>query len=231
MFERRGDSPSLYQAVYIVYFIASLVFIISMEAGRVPFGVILKAIPVSSLVVLGWFKFKGVRGRLITAGFFFSVCGDIFLEVDRQGLFLFGLGSFLIGHLFYIGAMLRKPRLNRVSIVNLLILVVYGVFFAIQLKPNLGELTVPVFLYLGVILLMCVSAGLGKLNNPVLLTGAWLFVISDSIIAIDKFLLPISSSSTMIMITYYSGQFLIATGMVKSLEENSISGDFSQRSK
>ena len=40
--------------------------------------------------------------------------------------------------------------------------------------------------------------------------GAVVFVISDTIIAVDKFYAPFESSKTWIMITYYLGQTLIA---------------------
>ena len=44
--------------------------------------------------------------------------------------------------------------------------------------------------------------------------GAMLFMFSDSIIAINKFLHPFTTAGIFIMILYISGQYLIAKGML-----------------
>lgn len=45
--------------------------------------------------------------------------------------------------------------------------------------------------------------------------GSVLFVISDSIIAIDKFYTPVANAQTAIMVTYYVAQFGIALSVIE----------------
>jgi uncharacterized membrane protein YhhN len=48
--------------------------------------------------------------------------------------------------------------------------------------------------------------------------GSVLFVISDSIIAIDKFLVSVPNDRLLIMATYIAAQFLIMKGLLKQFE-------------
>lgn len=48
-----------------------------------------------------------------------------------------------------------------------------------------------------------------------LLTGAVFFIISDSVLAINKFYLSFSGAAWIIMITYVLAQWLITEGLVR----------------
>jgi len=79
---------------------------------------------------------------------------------------------------------------------------------------------VPVILYMVIILLMLLSAlnRYGKVNGLsyiLVVIGAMLFVISDSLIAITKFHMNINFGGIVIMITYVAGQYLIALGCLR----------------
>ena len=72
----------------------------------------------------------------------------------------------------------------------------------------------PVNLYAVVITAMALSAWntKSKVDNTVffsLLSGALLFMLSDSLIAINKFRVPLPAAGFWIMITYLAGQYLI----------------------
>lgn len=84
--------------------------------------------------------------------------------------------------------------------------------------PGLGEMTFPVLIYLAVILVMGVSACAAGTNHGLIIAGAALFIVSDSLIAINKFLTPIPAASLFIMTTYYAGQFLICRGVIKKAD-------------
>jgi len=53
-------------------------------------------------------------------------------------------------------------------------------------------------------------------------TGSVLFVISDSLIAIDKFLNSIPHDRFWVMSTYISAQLLIMMGILKQFEKHSL---------
>jgi uncharacterized membrane protein YhhN len=51
------------------------------------------------------------------------------------------------------------------------------------------------------------------------LAGAVLFMISDSLLAINKFMNPLPQASLFIMLTYIAAQYLIVEGILRHVEE------------
>jgi len=78
---------------------------------------------------------------------------------------------------------------------------------------------VPALIYMIVILLMSISA-LNRYERVSLRSftevfiGALLFMVSDSLLAINKFSQPIPSASFFIMLTYITAQYFIVKGMI-----------------
>ena len=166
-------------------------------------------------------KFK----RLILIALIFSWGGDLFLMFDEQYplLFIFGLASFLISHLLYIFAFNQSahPPLNVPLIKKhpwiIFLLIVFGSYVFKKLQPGLGEMVVPVIVYLIAILSMFVFAlnRWGKVSNHSFLwitAGALFFILSDSILAFDKFHDPIKNAHLFIMATYMFAQYSIVRG-------------------
>ena len=84
---------------------------------------------------------------------------------------------------------------------------------------------IPVSIYTIVILTMVTGAinRLQKVNSVsywLVLTGAILFLISDSALAINKFGHPFAKSSVVIMSTYLLAQYLIITGYIRQLRSD-----------
>jgi uncharacterized membrane protein YhhN len=201
--------------IYSLFFCFAFVFIATLNLRPYPFDFIIKAVPVLSLALLAFLKIPGIRGKLLGIGFLFSDVGDIVLELNRSDYFVFGLAAFLVAHIFYIAVFIRKPVLQKQRSIIAMIIIIYGLVLGLVLIPNLGSMLIPVVVYLLVILAMGISATLGANNHFLIITGACLFILSDSIIAVNKFLTPISFSSFWIMTTYYSAQFCIISGSLK----------------
>jgi uncharacterized membrane protein YhhN len=86
---------------------------------------------------------------------------------------------------------------------------------------------IPVTIYGIVITGMVISAvsRFGKVNDSsylLVFLGALLFLISDSLIAFNRFKQPFPAAGLSIMITYIFGQFLIIAGMLKQYREKLI---------
>ncbi len=207
--------PSLNRIVYIVFFCFALTFIASLNFSPYPGDFIIKAIPVLSLALLAFFKIPGIKGKLLGFGFLFSDLGDILLELDRSAYFVFGLAAFLIAHVFYITVFMRKPVLKKPGSIIVLGIIAYGLVLGSILIPHLGSMMIPVVAYLIVILAMGISASIGASNHFFIIIGACLFILSDSIIAVNKFLTPVPFSSIWIMTIFYSAQFFIISGSLK----------------
>ncbi|MBP6430434.1 MAG: lysoplasmalogenase [Ferruginibacter sp.] len=150
----------------------------------------------------------------------FSLLGDVLLIFqERNSLyFIFGLVAFLIAHICYIIYFLKIKKQSGVSKWNLLIILgalVYGVSLVAILFPKLGDMQLPVIVYAATICTMLIAA-LHIPINKFFAIGAVLFVISDSLLAINKFYVPFAWASFLIMLTYGLAQLFITSGVIKN---------------
>ena len=164
---------------------------------------------------------KYIRGLVLFA-LVFSLLGDIFLMfVDRSShYFMLGLISFFLAHVFYCLVFFKQinSKMNPTVLIIVLTMYAFGLFHL--LKDNLGDLLVPVICYIIVILMMVIFAFLrqkkvSEKSFNLVFIGAILFVVSDSILALNKFYMPLQFSSINIMLTYGLAQFLIVLGLLK----------------
>lgn len=198
-----------------VFFCFAAAYMMTLSLRPYPLSYLVKSIPIFCLAVFTWRNIPGKRRKLLFLGFFFSGFGDIFLEFPSKNFFLLGMGFFTIAHLFYICVFLGRPKLNAGRSMALGLILVYSLSFGFFLFPKLGDMMMPICLYLGVISAMGVSSCLGKHNHPLVILGAGLFIISDSIIAYTLFISPVYLSSIWVMTTYYLAQLLLALGCIK----------------
>ncbi len=151
----------------------------------------------------------------------FSLVGDVFLMLPGNqplaGLppFILGLGAFLVAHLFYI-ALFRQGQAWFPSRRALITVLGFGAAMYAVVWGGLGDpvLKVAVAAYVTVISLMVAQAigravTLGDSASRWVAVGACVFMLSDSLIAIHKFVSPIALSSLWILVTYYAAQMLI----------------------
>ncbi len=155
---------------------------------------------------------------MILAGLFFSLWGDVFLMLPSNR-FIHGLVSFLIAHMFYITAFSSNIT-KFMSPLFIFPYILFGIAIFKFLSPGLGKLKIPVIIYLIIILAMVVMATnrvviLGDLSSILAFTGAFLFMISDTTLAINKFKVSFKSAEFIILSTYYIAQVLIALSIAK----------------
>lgn len=149
---------------------------------------------------------------LIIAGLVFSMAGDVFLMLPSDR-FLSGLVAFLVAHLFYIVAFMSG--ISTLIWWPLIPLVTYGLVIYIILAPYLGKLKPPVIIYIVVILVMGWSAWArwrqtGQSGMLQAFIGAILFVVSDTILAIDRFRGSFKAARVLNLTTYFAAQCFIA---------------------
>ena len=151
--------------------------------------------------------------RLVVAGLAFSLVGDVLLMLPTDQ-FVPGLVSFLIAHLLYIAAFRTRPMVRLSGLLGLGC-VAYGCVMLWLLFPYLRDMKLPVSIYLIVILSMvwqALSRWAVTRTRPALLAalGATIFVLSDSMIAINRFYGRFRLADPLIMLTYFVAQWLIA---------------------
>ena len=151
---------------------------------------------------------------LLVGALVFSLGGDVFLMLPGN-YFIPGLGSFLVAHLFYL-VLLRQGQGWFPSRTALLCVLGFGAVMVGVLWNGLGDpvLKVAVVAYVSVIALMAAQAigravVLGDAAARWVAVGACVFMASDSLIAINKFLTPVPLSPLWILCTYYAAQMLI----------------------
>lgn len=152
----------------------------------------------------------------------FSVLGDVLLMfVDHSPhFFTLGLIAFLTAHVMYVIVFLKHRHKHKSPLGFIAVLLVYAASLFYFLNGNLGELFIPVLVYMLVILSMATTAYLRKdqvniLSYGLVFLGALLFMVSDSILALNKFYTPIPWSNISIMLTYSLAQYLIVIGILK----------------
>ena len=201
----------------IIALFAVALFFIGLYTDSYILRMITKPIPVLAMI----FMLRPVTHykKFVFLGLGFSVTGDFLLE-SSPDMFVFGLAAFLIAHLFYIGAFVKRN--HNLKLFPLILLAAFGIVVLYLLYPTLGKMTIPVIAYLVVILVMCWRA-LAQNNYDEFAiyaaAGSIFFVISDSIIAFNKFYVEIPLARWMIMVTYWAAQSLIFYSAYKARED------------
>ena len=158
---------------------------------------------------------EGVKNKWLYIALLFSFGGDVFLMFSGLNYFLLGLSSFLLAHVFYIVLFVPQAKFSFLPIVA------FGVVTAGYLTflyPHIAsDFRIPVIAYCVVITLMgIVAASRNKsASYGYILAGAILFIISDSLIAYNKFYTALENDALLVMTTYGAAQFLILEGWIK----------------
>jgi uncharacterized membrane protein YhhN len=172
-----------------------------------------------------------VHVGLIVVGLALCLVGDVYLiDGDRPESFVRGLFAFLIAHLLFIAAFTASqqmngmaPMLEREGVTAAILAVLVGLLY-IYMREGMGEMRGPVLLYMAVIALM-VHRAVGGIDvdrpalGPALAAGgAMLFLISDAILALNRFVFPADPAEPSadkrdriwVLCTYYAAITLIA---------------------
>ncbi len=212
----------------LFYFTVGIVFIISHYLEFTGTAFISKMLIMFLLMVIFALNLRHDKNRLhkyMFAGLFFSWIGDVLLEIPGGGevMFMAGLGGFLISLVLYAVVFFSTPGKNEVFHNRFYLIIpvlLYGFAMGFYLYDHLGEMRLPVIIYETAMITMLAGAvsRIGKVNRAsyfMVLAGAILFIISDSVLAVNKFVQPVSLSTLIIMGTYIAAQWLITTGYIR----------------
>jgi uncharacterized membrane protein YhhN len=164
---------------------------------------------------------EGADRNWLLAALAFCLLGDVALMRQGDVAFAVGLAAFLVGHGLFVGVFL-----NRQAVLTLPVwwplLAVYAVGMLAWLLPKTGKLAPAVLLYVAAIMGMALSAGslaagglsatVGWQGKPLVLLGALLFVVSDTLLAVDRFVKPFAAAHGLILATYYSALWCMVMG-------------------
>ncbi|NTX16053.1 lysoplasmalogenase [Myxococcus sp. CA056] len=188
-------------------------FLLAMDTGRPEVRLMTKAVPMLCLLLWQWPP-RERYARWVFAGLGLSLLGDVLLDLGPE-FFLPGLGAFLLAHVSYTAAYLTVTRgLQWARALPFLLLAVSASVF---LWPGLGDMALPVTVYVAVICTMTWRAaamlgtpGLSRLEQQAAFAGALLFAVSDGLLAIRLFVQPVPGAGYAIMLLYWAAQLSIA---------------------
>ena len=184
--------------------------------------------PITMVFLFGWLlsvvEMKGVV-LWFGIGLALSMLGDIFLMLPKEQ-FIAGLVAFLLAHVAYIiGFNLTLPPITAVGLGLAIIVAAIGRELYKHISAGLEKqgkvaLQKPVLAYTTVIALMMVSA-LMTFFRPdwtfgaalTVSIGAALFMLSDAILAWNKFVKPIAYGRVKNMAAYHLGQIILIIGV------------------
>jgi len=210
------------------------VFLI-LTAGHLPSGADLtgrfflqpavKALPALLLALAACGHVITRERRLLVAALVFSAGGDFLLAIpwwQPGGVpsFVFGLGSFLVAHLCFLAALVPLARRTSGRMIVAAVLVAVCVGLLVWFWPSLvvQGMTVPVTIYMAVLVAMVCAALFADLPTPWTAAGALCFAVSDGMIGISRFVLGDERLAVPIWWAYAASLLLITAGLLARRE-------------
>ncbi len=186
---------------------------------------IFKPLILLSLLVLYVVSVSKINKWYILA-LIFSFFGDVFLIFIGEFYFIIGLVSFLIAHLIFIKIVINSIKdtsLFKIIFSIIPFLIVFSLLLFV-LKDSLEEMLIPVIVYgLTISTFGAVSLinylGYKSTKTLLMLVGSIVFIVSDSVLAINKFYYEAVIFNVVIMITYVLAQYFIYKSMVVHLKD------------
>ena len=154
--------------------------------------------------------------RWLIPALLLSALGDFFLAVPWwTPAFVCGLGSFLLAHLCFLGALIplrAAPGRTRMAVIAVVWVAFVGMLARFWPALIVEGLAVPVIAYMSVLGAMVTAALLARLPTPWTAVGGLLFAVSDGMIGIGKFLLGSQALELPIWWAYAASMVLITAG-------------------
>jgi uncharacterized membrane protein YhhN len=218
--------------VFLYLFILVSVGVVLAELGNADLVYLICKPAIMIMLGLHYWIMQRDQGQLsksVVLAIIFSCAGDTLLMFQGKdgNFFMFGLGAFLVAHIFYILAYRQHQSSDTSNELQGLQKIRYafpillsGTGLVVILYSRLGGMKIPVLIYAIVLTGMVLAAlfRFGKTSASsfaLVFGGAILFMISDSLIAINKFLEPLPMAGIWIMVTYIAAQYLIVIGLSK----------------
>jgi uncharacterized membrane protein YhhN len=176
------------------------------------------------LMVAGSGHHQPLFKKLAMLALFFSWLGDILLTQNGTLFFLMGMVAFIVTHLLNGGLLLRLQSVRFTFATMMGVILALGAIGMVYywLHDFLGTFSIPVVLYMFIIGSVLVLA-FNVSNNirykniayTCFIPGMFLFTVSDSLLALNKFLFHNPTGwDIWIMLTYALAQWLLTEGYI-----------------
>jgi len=200
---------------FMVIYITSAVVFMAVKIFGLTGSFVIKVIPALSLslAILFTRPMKSSHRIAMLTGALFCGAGDVILDIDRVRFFVPGLAAFLLGHIGFLALFWMRRSFAGSRRVWVITVMLVAITMAIILIPRLGPLMAPVLAYLAVITIMTVLAIMSDVR-PMAAAGAGLFMLSDALLALAKFVFNGQPSPLFTIPVYFAGLFLLGFGIL-----------------
>lgn len=178
--------------------------------------------PLTTALILGSALLAGPKSDpgyqvLVSAGLLSALVGDVLLMLGERW-FLGGMLSFSLTHLLYLAAFVASWGLALIRPTSAALALVAVLLAATIWGGVKRSLRLPVGFYVVLITVMAaqaLGAALGSQTRAAVVAavGALLFLLSDAVLAIDRFRSPFAAARGIVLSTYWLGQWLIAASV------------------
>jgi uncharacterized membrane protein YhhN len=220
-----GNSFVFYVADLVIYLLSILVLFSSIFCIRAKYPISKKQILIFKpltliLIILIAIIFPTIDLKykiIIVSGLLFSLLGDTYL-IYPEKYFKKGLIAFLLGHICYIIAFIVSSGTHFTLYIFFPITII-GFLYLRSIMPYSGKMKIPIIIYVIIIAIMGWAAmerlnSLHTVGSLIAVLGAVLFMISDGVLALNKFKKPFYSAELIILATYFSAQWLLAVSVI-----------------
>lgn len=213
------------KVVVILFFLVFTMDSLGIVLGEMTMRYIFKPL-ISPLLIVIYILTVSKVNPFYVAALVFAFIADVLLLNSSDEFFIYALGSFLLMHLSYLLILTKdiyKYKTKRLSVISIPFIVVLAmvIFFA---SNGINEFLWPIIVY-G--LVVCFFSALSfyhylekKSDTSLLLfLGSFMFIVSNSMSAIEKFRLQNRDLAVGIMFIYVIAQFLIYMHMARKTKD------------
>lgn len=199
------------------FFVLAIIYLATLPFGPYPGKFLVKAAPIF-LLLFPVIK-SALSGRLkilLSLAVLFSAAGDIFLAVPMTQGFIYGLGAFLVAHIFFIIVNARFMQWQPKRLIIIIPAVLAAVMFLSTILDAVAEknLLVPVIFYAVILVTMTVVSCMARPKRRLIMFGGLAFLVSDCVLAYGLFVQSSLLLSVTVMFFYYSSEFMLVSGNI-----------------
>lgn len=203
----------------IIIFLSAILHLIGKYYKKPVLNYLFKPVTTILIIILAFFipdSVSTIYKYFIIGGLFFSLSGDIFLMLPKDK-FIHGLFSFFIAHILFIIGIISDfgPYFDWQYLIPILL---YLIIILKIILPHTGNMKLPVIFYTLIIsFFLWQAAGrayyLADNSSIMAFFGALAFIISDSVLAYNKFIKTFKLAEIIIMSTYWGALYLLTLSL------------------
>lgn len=192
-------------------------------------------VAVLALVFIKATRLKGRFHRRVLFGLLTLLFGQVstLFMVPGTRTFLYGVICYALSYLFFISAFYldfrSAPELDKKGArVAILVALIFSFLIYLYLRPSLGVYRIPVLIYTFIASLMAMMASFRRFrvnfqSFVLVLLGIGVFIVSDFLFAIDKFVSPFNAAGSVVGGTHLLALYLIVAGGVARVLQPNVS--------